>query len=405
MSTFYPSYQEVDYRMDQTMRWYGPRDRVTLADIKQSGCTGVVSALHHVSNGDVWTVEEIEERVKVVEAAGLKWEVVESVAVPECIKTQTGDFQFYIDNFKQSIRNLSKCGIKVITYNFMPVLDWVRTNLEFEMPDGSSGLKFEWAAFVAFDLFILQRKNAEKEYTQDIIDRAKKRFEAMDENEISTLKQTMCAGLPGSERHFTMDEVREALSAYEGLSREQVQQNFIYFLKEIIPVADECGMKMAVHPDDPPFSLLGLPRIVTCAADVQTLFDAVPSTNNGLCFCTGSYGVNPDNDLPGMIAQFADRIHFIHLRSTRRNDQGDFYEDNHLEGDVDMYAVIKEIVKTMNKQKQNIPMRPDHGHELLDDLSKSKSPNPGYTAIGRLRGLAELRGVELGILRSMAEYN
>ena len=387
--------------MTQTLRWFGPADPVRLAGIRQSGAVEVVTALHEVLNGAVWTREAIAARKQEIEAAGLGWTVVESLPVHEGIKTRGPAWDQLIDHYRESLRNLAACGIKVVTYNFMPLLDWTRTDLAWELPDGARALRFELDAVAAYDLHILRRPGAERDYEPATIEGGNRRFHAMSEEERRRLERTIIAGLPGSEESFTSAEFLRAICTYSDTDAERLRENHVAFLEAVCPIADEVGLQLVVHPDDPPFPIFGLPRVVSTEADVAALFARVPNRSNGLCFCAGSFGVRADNDLPAMVQRLGSRIGFLHLRSVQREPNGAFHEAAHLEGDADMPAIVAEVRRLSLREQRSIPMRPDHGHQMLDDLNRRT--NPGYSLLGRMRGLAELRGLERGIAAGLPQ--
>ncbi len=392
--------------MRQTWRWFGPADRTSIDDILQAGVEGVVSALHHIPPGVVWSREEIAKRQQEIATksdgtpSGIAWEVVESLPVSEDIKKQQGPWREHVENYKTSLKNLAAQGINVVCYNFMPVLDWTRTDLKWRMPHGGTTMRFDLIDFAAFDIFILKRDGAAEEFPADVVAAAKERYEQMDDDKRRTITENVACGLPGAAEKLTIDDVRRLLGEYNRISPEQLRQNFIDFLAEVAPCAEELGVRLCCHPDDPPFPLLGLPRICSTESDYQLLMDAVDIPANGIALCAGSLGARPDNDLPGMIDRLGDRVHFIHLRNVRRETQGvpaSFHEDEHLSGDTDMVALVQSIVRQEEKRRAagrkdvEIPIRPDHGMDILDDLKRSGQP--GYPSIGRLKGLAELRGL------------
>ena len=393
--------------MEETFRWYGPNDTVSLSAIKQCGCEGVITSLHHIPYGDAWPVAEIQKRKAELAEYGLKWSAVESVPVSEDIKTRTGDYVQHIENYKETIKNLGTEGVEVVIYNFMPVLDWIRTDLKHTLPDGSRCLYFDPVHFAAFEIYLLKREGAEADYTPEQLAKAKEFFDSMSAEEAKKFERALIDVFPGCKLGLEIEDVRNMLAKYADIDREKLQEHLKLFLEEVVPVCEQYGVRMAVHPDDPPYQVLGLPRIVCVEKDVQELLDMVKSPANGLCFCTGSYSANLDNDIPGMIRRYGDRINVAHLRSTQKNSDGSFFEANHLEGSVDMYEVVKALLEEQEKRKVagrkdwQLAFRPDHGHDMLDDLTKPDAANPGYNCIGRMRGLAEIRGLELGIARGM----
>ena len=383
--------------MQETWRWFGPDDTVSLENIVQAGATGVVTSLHHIATGELWPAADIEARKAEIDAQGLEWSVVESIPVHNDIKTRSGDYLRHIENYKQSLRHVGAAGIEVVCYNFMPVVDWTRTNLMYKLPNACHALRFEMTDFAAYDVFLLQREQAEMDYAPELLDRARKRFEQMSDDERDLLEKNIIAGLPGGEGSYDRKGIRAAIAEFIALGAEGLRSNLFEFLKEVVPVAEEAGVRMCIHPDDPPFTLFGLPRVVSTAEDARSLLDAVPSLNNGLTLCAGSFGARGDNDLVAMVREFGERIHFVHLRNVKREPDGSFFEAEHLDGDNDMVGLIGALLDEEERREASgrsdrIPMRPDHGHLLGDEIGK-EGLNPGYSYGGRLKGLAELRGV------------
>jgi len=388
-------------KLEQTWRWYGPADTVSLQDIKQAGASGIVTALHHIPHGAVWPLEDILERKSLIEAAGLIWSVVESVPVHEAIKTRRSDAHSYIENYRQSLYNLAVVGVKTVCYNFMPVLDWTRTQLDLEMKDGSKALYFNWSDLAAFDLFVLKREGATADYPETIQVEARKRYDAYTPEQIERLNANVLMGVPG-ERSIELEELRESIREYATIGFDGLRQNLIWFLSSVADVCEENGIRMTIHPDDPPYPILGLPRIASNKDDLLFIIRELNKPFNGICFCTGSLGAGNSNDVPAIFDAVKERVYFAHLRNVRKDEQGNFFETDHLDGDVNMYAVMKALIAENQRRANPIPFRPDHGHQMLDDLEKTTAP--GYSAIGRLRGLAELRGLELGITGQNNEH-